>query len=199
MTRLPVDDRRVQRTKRSLRRAITSLVHDKPLNAIAVKEILARAGVGRSAFYAHFHDKADLAASAIRETLYECEQRSPETNGPEDILRFSRPLLEHIMTTLSCRSAVGRQEAHVALHAVVGDVLASHITRRISILGQRRKRRSQCTPLSVSYELLGAHVAASFIRVVEWSVQQNGAASTAQADAVFALLTLPSLQQIFAE
>src|SRR5436190_11656675 len=47
-----VTDARVRRTQRRLRDAIVSLIHEKSYSAIAVKEILMRADVGRSAFYA---------------------------------------------------------------------------------------------------------------------------------------------------
>ena len=75
------EDRRVRRTKGLLRGALASLVHEKPYDAIAVKEILARADVGRSAFYAHFGDKDALLDSAIRETLR--AGATPATKGPE--------------------------------------------------------------------------------------------------------------------
>jgi AcrR family transcriptional regulator len=88
------EDPRVQRTKRSLRHAMASLVHEKPFEAIAVKEILARAAVGRSAFYAHFRDKDDLLVSAMRETLWSCGRSAPAANPADYLLRFSRPLLD---------------------------------------------------------------------------------------------------------
>jgi AcrR family transcriptional regulator len=62
-------DRRVQKTQRLLRDALVSLIHDKSYDSIAVKEILDRANVGRSAFYAHFHDKHALLASGIHQML----------------------------------------------------------------------------------------------------------------------------------
>ena len=62
-------DRRVQRTKTSLRAALIGLAREKPYDSIAVKEILDRANVGRSTFYAHFRDKKDLLESGIHEML----------------------------------------------------------------------------------------------------------------------------------
>ena len=53
-------DRRVRRTRGRLRAALGSLLHERPYEDIAVKQILARADVGRSTFYAHFDDKDDF-------------------------------------------------------------------------------------------------------------------------------------------
>jgi AcrR family transcriptional regulator len=44
-------DRRVARTQKRLREALHSLIHERDYDSIAVKEILDRADVGRSAFW----------------------------------------------------------------------------------------------------------------------------------------------------
>ena len=62
-------DRRVERTRGLLRGALASLIHEKPYERIVVKEILARANVGRSTFYAHFRDKDELLYSGIAEIV----------------------------------------------------------------------------------------------------------------------------------
>jgi AcrR family transcriptional regulator len=53
-------DRRVRRTRELLRNAFLSLVLEKGYDRITVQDILDRADVGRSTFYAHFRDKEDL-------------------------------------------------------------------------------------------------------------------------------------------
>src|SRR5687768_16310564 len=62
-------DRRVKRTRASLRDALIGLAAEKPYGAIAVKEILDRANVGQSTFYTHFRDKDELLLSGIHEIL----------------------------------------------------------------------------------------------------------------------------------
>ena len=51
---------RVQTTKRLLRSALTSLLAEKPLRSITVKELCARAQINRGTFYAHYADVYDL-------------------------------------------------------------------------------------------------------------------------------------------
>lgn len=58
--KISIADRRVQRTKKSLRNAFIELVLEKHYDAISVQNIIDRADVGRSTFYLHFRDKEDL-------------------------------------------------------------------------------------------------------------------------------------------
>src|SRR6267378_1760564 len=59
-------DRRVQRTRRLLHKALMSLILEKKYESIRVQEILDRADVGRSTFYMHFRDKDELFFSGFR-------------------------------------------------------------------------------------------------------------------------------------
>jgi len=60
-------DRRVMRTRDTLGDALVRLMQEKPFKAITVQQVLDRAGVGRSTFYAHYKDKDDLFFSDAEE------------------------------------------------------------------------------------------------------------------------------------
>src|SRR5512145_1813977 len=60
-------DRRVRRTKDMLRGALLALIKEKGYERITVQEIIDRADVGRSTFYAHFRDKEDLLVYGLEE------------------------------------------------------------------------------------------------------------------------------------
>ena len=60
-------DRRVRRTRELLRRAFLSLVAEKGYDRITVQDILDRADVGRSTFYAHYRDKEDLLQAGFED------------------------------------------------------------------------------------------------------------------------------------
>jgi len=59
-------DRRVQRTRQELHQALQQLILEKRYDKITVQDIIDRADVGRSTFYAHFLDKADLLEQGLR-------------------------------------------------------------------------------------------------------------------------------------
>jgi len=60
-------DRRVRRTRQALRDALLSLIIEQGYEATTVREIVERADVGRSAFYAHYVDKEDLLVNCFQE------------------------------------------------------------------------------------------------------------------------------------
>lgn len=62
-------DRRVRRTRDRLGDALIGIMREKSFDAITVQEVLDRAGVGRSTFYAHYRDKLDLFLGDLDEFL----------------------------------------------------------------------------------------------------------------------------------
>ena len=66
-------DARIVRTRTALRQAMTELAELSPLDAITVRAIAARAGVGYATFFRHYADKdallADVAEVLTRQFL----------------------------------------------------------------------------------------------------------------------------------
>jgi AcrR family transcriptional regulator len=62
-------DPRERRTRDRLGDALVALILEKPFDTITVQDVLARARVSRSTFYAHFRDKQDLFVSDMDEFL----------------------------------------------------------------------------------------------------------------------------------
>lgn len=62
---MPEEDRRVRRTRKLLRDALVGLVAERGYERVTVQDVLDRADVGRSTFYAHFTDKDALFSSCF--------------------------------------------------------------------------------------------------------------------------------------
>ena len=46
-------------TRRAIKEAFTSLLEERPLNDITVKDIVERCGINRNSFYYHYQDLPD--------------------------------------------------------------------------------------------------------------------------------------------
>jgi len=71
-------DRRIQRTRQSLRTALLELVKEKGYDSISIEEITERANVGRATFYLHYKDKEDLLLEEFSEMANEKAQALSE-------------------------------------------------------------------------------------------------------------------------
>ncbi|MCZ0997489.1 TetR-like C-terminal domain-containing protein [Streptomyces mirabilis] len=85
-------DRRVRRTRAALQRALIDLVEERDLSQISVADVVDRAEVNRSTFYAHYEDVHELAEAACTSMIDDLigvvlalgPTRANPSNPPED-------------------------------------------------------------------------------------------------------------------
>lgn len=87
-------DRRTQRSREALIRSLLELIEKKHYDRISVQEIVRHANVGRSTFYAHYHDKDELLISGFEYLLDALVRRI--SLREEGVLEFETAMLfEH--------------------------------------------------------------------------------------------------------
>jgi AcrR family transcriptional regulator len=93
-------DRRVRRTQDLLRRALLSLIQEKGYDRITVQDILDRADIGRSTFYAHYRDKDDLLHAGFQDIRAEiAAERDAADRRPgskAELLEPMRAVFDHV-------------------------------------------------------------------------------------------------------
>ena len=190
MTPQPPKDRRVQKTERLLRGAIGSLIHEKSYDSITVRDILQRANVGRSAFYAHFSNKDALLAMAIERTLHEM----PPQSLPDSLTRFGHVLgfscrvFEHIDRFRHTASAMKGRKSRTIIHDHLRRVLLDQVLAAIKRSIPRSEHADR-----VPASLLADYVVSTFILVLDWWVDSRSTLSPREVDEIFRSLVLPSL------
>lgn len=75
------EDTRRRRTRQALLRAGEVLLATRPVDAIAVDEIVRQAGVAKGSFFNHFSDKSALAEAVATEVRLRMEQRVGAVNA----------------------------------------------------------------------------------------------------------------------
>jgi AcrR family transcriptional regulator len=89
-------DRRSERTRRMLGVALLSLLQEKRYEDITVQDLLERADIGRSTFYAQYYDKDDLLTSQMEYVVMAMSKSiDSESSKPENPFPVLG-LLQHI-------------------------------------------------------------------------------------------------------
>jgi len=86
------EDRRTQKTKKFLAEALKQLILEKGYDAITVQDIIDRADVGRSTFYAHYEGKDQLLVGNIN---FQQELANPQTGIEEHPMGVNLSYLFH--------------------------------------------------------------------------------------------------------
>lgn len=160
-------DRRQQKTRASIFDAFGELLSQKSYSKITVQEIIDRANVGRTTFYAHFETKDDL----LREMCEEMFRHvfSP-TLGAENTHDFSleagspRAMVTHILYHL----LDNRKRCIDVLSGEGGEIFLGYFRQQLNVLVSRYLLRDAPRVRSVPADFLVNHVASSFVGMVQW-------------------------------
>jgi AcrR family transcriptional regulator len=184
-------DRRVQRTRQLLRDALIALVIEKGYEATTVQDILDRANIGRSTFYAHFSDRDELLVSCFEHLQHTIEQfdGQMQNHEPTQARRYD-PTLAFF------RYAAEQQRFYKAmLGKQGGEIVQGHLYKYISrVAGGHIKSlmpKGKKTP--VPQEILVHHITSSFLAILTWWLQRDMPYSPEQIDEMYHRLTLPGI------
>ena len=186
----PKEDRRVKRTRGLLQNALMASMIEKGYEATTVQDIIDRADVGRSTFYAHFADKETLLASRLddlRDTLARQQQLALAERSRTGArgLGFSQPMLEHVRSHLPVYTMiVGRESGGFVfqrLHAMIADLAGVGI--RALGLQQTPSQR----------ELAVEFIAGAFMAVLRWWADRGAKLEPAEVDSIFQRLVMQGL------
>jgi AcrR family transcriptional regulator len=183
-------DRRVRRTRRVLHVALIELILEKGYQRTTVQDILDRADVGRSTFYAHYRDKDSLLLSTfddLRVDLYaDIESMWPgEPIGDPSLL--SRALFVHaynnqIVYRALCGKASAGTVAQRHLHDMIGDILHSHLRPHLDDRGA-----------PIPSDLVSEFCASALIGMLVWYVQEDFAYDPTWMAQAYGALTIPGI------
>jgi AcrR family transcriptional regulator len=150
-------DARVVRTREALREAMADLASESPLDAITVRAIAARAGVGYATFFRHYADKEELLAD-VADVL------------TRDFLDQVRPLLRERDRLGAARSLCGYVEDHLAIHKALiaggsGETVRGEMLRQTLETVGRARGSAGSGPLD---DLLLFHLVSSILNLLAW-------------------------------
>jgi AcrR family transcriptional regulator len=172
-------DPRVERTQDSLGDALIRLMHEKPFESITVQEVLDRARVGRSTFYAHFRDKDDLFLTQSDHFFHHLANVLSERGEASDRVAPVRELFAHVgEVSVFYKALIESGKIHEVMELAQGH-FARGIERRIVELATE-KAISSASRAALSHALAGA-----LLSMLTWWLDHRMRVSPAEMDDLY--------------
>ncbi len=181
------EDRRTRRTRGLLRHALLGLMLEKRFDAITVQEIVDRADVGRSTFYAHFSDKEDLAANEFRRMFDQLTEHmaAPSERGPVNVSAIFR----HVQENHELYRALVRGRALDFFMEKGEEYLRGKIADHLTSSLPQGHEPAVPTPI------LAAFGAGTLLTLLKWWLDNGMNETPERMDEIFATLVIPSIHE----
>lgn len=183
-------DRRVRRTRELLRNALLSLILEKGYDRVTVQEIIDRADVGRSTFYAHFRDKDDLlfyGLEELRAAFLPTEHGGGAAQPPGPARSPTLAVFEHFSRSRELWQAmVGRRG---------GEMFMRYLHQLLSeLLHEQLSARAPAGETSVPLDAVVEFATSTLVGLGTWCLEHGLPYSPQQMDRMYRRLTEPAIR-----
>ncbi len=183
-------DRRSQRTQQALIDALLALLAEKLYDEITINDIVNRANVGRSTFYAHYQTKDELLKSGFERALELLAHHISFGGGDRGLRVDTTPLFRHaqghyeLYRTLVWGSGFEllTRDGHAALSARLQECLEPHL------IGMPEP--------TVPLPVLSHSLAGTLLILLKWWLDHKMPYPPERMDAFFQQLAMPGAQRI---
>jgi AcrR family transcriptional regulator len=181
-------DPRASRTRRALSDALVSLILEKRFDAITVQDVIDRADVSRSTFYAHFRDKEDLFLSGWERLLEGFARHVAwEKIGAARFVPV-RELFLHVQEFHRFYMALARSRKTDLIYKTGLGYLSKHVEESLItwLEGKPRPR--------VPVAILSNYLASEMLGLLRWWLDQNMPYTAERMDEMFHQLVAPGFR-----
>ena len=191
-------DRRVRRTQKLLHGALISLVLEKKYDSITIQEILDRADIGRSTFYAYFKGKDELLISGIHElrnTLDSAMQSARSSaKRHQAVVGFSLAMFQH--------ASEYREVYHALLNTRGWPIVRERLEKMFDEIIWRECKaeiqRLQKSDSDVPVDLFVHYLTSAYFAVLTWWLGRRSRLTPLQINEIFRSLVLPTVDRVLA-
>jgi AcrR family transcriptional regulator len=180
-------DRRSQRTRHLISSAMMELLLEQRYDAITVQELLVRAGIGRSTFYAHYFDKEDVLWSIAEQMLETYRQQLSQGIAGQRIVP-SLALFRHVADPHGLRyQAMVRGHAGEKFWEIGQELLSRNIEQALTATC------AEGCPPTIPLAVVSQYLAGAFLNLLKWWLEAGMPYSAEQMDSMFQQLALPGV------
>lgn len=162
------EDLRIQKTKKSLRTALMSLLKEKEYEKITVIDICQEALINRMTFYKYYEDKNHLLEDSLetfKNGLIKKVENETTLNSIQDVATYSYRLLEIVINEILSNEdllIVFKQSKNFLIYTMITDIVKEFLS---SFLNKINKLKSLKYPIP----LISSFIASGSISLfVEW-------------------------------
>lgn len=180
-----MEDRRVVRTRQLLRESLVSLILERGYDAITVQDILDRANLGRSTFYAHYRNKEDLLFSGFEELVAGIHALAAQGAEGHDL---SLHLFRHVTENRRLLKALLGRQGGKAVFQRSQAALGAMVRRHLEQVAPGAEGRGVPLDIAVCF------YTSSLFALLTWWLDHDPLHSAEEMDAMFKRLALPGLR-----
>ncbi len=160
------EDRRTKLTRQRLHEALVSLAIERGYDAITVQEVLDRAEIARSTFYAHFRDKEDLLLSGFRDKGGPLFCNAAVAGKGSVFAGLASALFDHVYENRMLANAFSGSASSGAVFA--------HL-RNLVIIEARNRLKARATSFAqeIPDEMIVQYVANTLFGLLTWWIDHN--------------------------
>jgi AcrR family transcriptional regulator len=182
-------DRRVGKTRKALKEALTDLILERGYEGVTVQDIIDHADVGRSTFYAHFVDKDDLMMAILADLDVPPDTSAWEPDDPA--FGWTLELFRHFGSGRRLFKAVASSQSGALARRGTSDRLETLARKELLRLRAAQKLDAFRRELVVRF-LVG-----TFIGFMDWWMrEENEQLPAEQVDHAFRSLVLPGVSNV---
>ena len=181
-------DRRTQRTRQALSHALIALIQEKRYETITVQDICDRANVGRSTFYAHYQDKADLLASNFQQVM---ESLGSGIEWRADRLVFPvAPIFRHVQENYHLYKALAWGGGFDGLLRTAQQLWRAQIEAHLAT------RLPQGRTLTIPLDVVTTYLAGALQTMLLWWLDRKMPYPPERMDEMFQQLVMPGVNAV---
>lgn len=184
MKQMKGSDRRIVRTSTQLKQALYALILEKPYERITVQDILDRANIGRSTFYAHFQDKDDLLLDNMPDNILTFDQDS------DTLIPSLVPIFTHTQENYRLFRALISSKGITLVHRE-----SEHKTMQ-SWLSHIEKMQAKGTKIPLPPAIIAQYLTGAFTSLMRWWLDEGMPYTPTEMDAMFQQLARKGLAEM---
>jgi AcrR family transcriptional regulator len=184
------EDRRVQRTRQLLKDALVALIEQKGYEAVTVQDILDRANLGRSTFYAHYTDKDALLFSTFEQLQGAFDAHTRQLSDGKvswtgEGLDLSLALFRYVENNRKLFKTLFLGQSGDMLRKHVYDYLSTHMRKHLKLAVPAAQLKSPQAEVAVHFLI------STFVALLTWWLDKDLTYTAAEMDDLFKKLALP--------